>query len=91
MVYPTVAATAPSIAETNQSDDDYFRWNLRLLRNTGVANVLDGCAATVPCHSGSEAPVGFSVGGFAGEDRRILAIAMAVERELAPLTGRIPR
>jgi aspartyl-tRNA(Asn)/glutamyl-tRNA(Gln) amidotransferase subunit A len=91
MVYPTVAATAPSIAETNQSDDDYFRWNLRLLRNTGVANVLDGCAATVPCHAAGEAPVGFSVGGFAGEDRRILAIALAVERELASVTGRTCR
>ena len=88
MVYPTVPAVAPTIAETDKSDDEYFRWNLRLLRNTGLGNVLDGCGATLPCHSPGEAPVGFSVAGFAGADRRILAIAQAVERALEPVTKR---
>lgn len=88
MVYPTVAATAPTIEETDRSDEDYFRWNLRLLRNTGLANVLDGCCVTLPCHSPGAAPVGFSVAGFAGADRRILTVARAVEQALESLTQR---
>lgn len=88
MLYPTVAATAPTIEEAGRTDDDYFRWNLRLLRNTGLGNVLDGCGATLPCHQPGEAPVGLSVAGFAGADRRILAVALAVEGALGSVTGR---
>ncbi len=91
MVYPTAAAAAPTIEETNRTDDDYFRWNMRLLRNTGLGNILDGCGATLPCHAQGEAPVGISVAGFAGADRRILAIARAVEGVLDPVTGRAAR
>ena len=91
MVYPTVPAVAPTIAETDKSDDDYFRWNLRLLRNTGLGNILDGCGATLPCHGPGEAPVGLSVAGFAGADRRVLAIAHALERALDPVTQRAAR
>ena len=91
MVYPTVPAVAPTIAETDKSDDDYSRWNLRLLRNTGLGNILDGCGATLPCHGPGEAPVGLSVAGFAGADRRVLAIAHALERALDPVTQRAAR
>lgn len=91
MVYPTVPAAAPTIAETDKTDDDYLRWNMRLLRNTGLGNVLDGCAATLPCHTPDEAPVGLSVAGFALTDRRILAVAHAVERALEPVTQRAAR
>jgi aspartyl-tRNA(Asn)/glutamyl-tRNA(Gln) amidotransferase subunit A len=91
MLYPTVAAVAPTIAETGKTDDDYLRWNMRLLRNTGLGNVLDGCGATLPCHAPGDAPVGLSVAGFAGADRRILAVAHAVERALVPVTQRAGR
>lgn len=88
MVYPTTASSAPPIAETDKTDEDYFRWNLRLLRNTGLGNVLDGCGATIPCQSPGEAPVGLSVAGFALADRRVLAVAASIERALEPLTQR---
>jgi len=91
MLYPTVAAVAPTIEESGRTDEDYFRWNLRLLRNTGFGNVLDGCAATLPCQSPGEAPVGLTVGGFAGADRRVLAVARAIEGALEPVTGRSVR
>jgi aspartyl-tRNA(Asn)/glutamyl-tRNA(Gln) amidotransferase subunit A len=91
MIYPTVAATAPTIEEANRSDEDYFRWNLRLLRNTGLGNVLDGCGVTLPCNAPAEAPVGFSVAGLAGDDRRVLSVALAVERALEPITQRAGR
>ena len=89
MVYPTVPAIAPTIAETDESEDAYFRWNMRLLRNTGLGNILDGCGATLPCHSPGEPPVGLSVAGLAGEDRRVLAVARAVECELGTVTHRV--
>lgn len=89
MVYPTVPAIAPTIAETDESDDAYFRWNMRLLRNTGLGNILDGCGATLPCHGPGEPPVGLSVAGLAGEDRRVLAVARAVERALEAVTQRV--
>lgn len=50
VVMPTVACVAPTILEADRSDKDYARWNLRLLRNAGLINFLDGCALTLPCH-----------------------------------------
>ena len=88
MLYPTVAAVAPTIEEASKEDDDYFRWNMRLLRNTGLGNLLDGCGVTLPCQAQGDAPVGLSVAGFAGQDRRVLAVARAIEGALAQVTGR---
>lgn len=83
IVMPTSPCIAPTIAEADSSDEAYFRWNLRIMRNTGLANFLDGCAATLPCHEPGAAPVGFMVCGTAGRDRHVLAVAAALERALA--------
>ena len=79
---PTTPCVAPTIAEVDRSDEDYFRWNMRILRNVGVVNFLDGCAATLPCHEPGSAPVGLSVCGVAGSDRSVLAVAASIERTL---------
>ena len=84
VVMPTVACIAPTIEEADRSDDDYVRWNLRLLRNAGVVNFLDGCALTLPCHEPGSAPVGFMVCGPTGTDRHVLAVGAAIERALGP-------
>ncbi len=84
IVMPTSPCIAPSIAEADASDEAYFRWNFRIMRNTGLANFLDGCAATLPCHERGAAPVGFMVCGTGGRDRRLLAVAAAIESALAP-------
>jgi aspartyl-tRNA(Asn)/glutamyl-tRNA(Gln) amidotransferase subunit A len=83
IVMPTVPCIAPTIAQTDASDEDYFRWNMRILRNNGLINFLDGCAASVPCHEPGGAPVGLMVCGTAGTDRHTLAAAAAVERALS--------
>jgi aspartyl-tRNA(Asn)/glutamyl-tRNA(Gln) amidotransferase subunit A len=80
---PTVPCIAPPIAEVNAADEAYFRWNMRILRIVGLINFLDGCAASLPCHARGAAPVGLMVCGPAMSDRRILAVAAAVERTLA--------
>ncbi|HEY6967519.1 MAG TPA: amidase [Burkholderiales bacterium] len=84
---PTAPCVAPTIAEASASDDAYFRWNGRILRNTGLVNFLDGCAATLPCHARGDAPVGLMVSGVAMSDRRVLAAARAVEVALAGVTA----
>jgi aspartyl-tRNA(Asn)/glutamyl-tRNA(Gln) amidotransferase subunit A len=82
-VLPTVPCVAPPIAEVDASDDAYFRWNMRILRIVGLVNFLDGCAASLPCQARGAAPVGLMVAGPAMSDRRILAVAAAIERALA--------
>jgi len=82
IVMPAVACVAPTIAETEASMDDYMRWNMRILRNPGLINFLDGCAASLPCHEPGAAPVGVMVCGTANTDRRTLAVAAALERAL---------
>jgi aspartyl-tRNA(Asn)/glutamyl-tRNA(Gln) amidotransferase subunit A len=76
---PTSPCIAPTIADASASDEAYFRWNGRILRNTGLVNFLDGCAASVPCHRPGEAPVGLMVSGVAMSDRHVLAVARTVE------------
>jgi len=83
ILMPTVPCIAPTIAEAEASDEDYFRWNTRILRNNGLINFLDGCAASLPCHEPGGAPVGLMVCGVAGSDRHTLAVSAAIERALA--------
>ncbi len=85
---PTTPCIAPTIAEVDRSDEDYFRWTMRILRNVGVVNFLDGCAASLPCHEPDAAPVGLSVAGRGDTDRHVLAVAAAIERTLDAITQR---
>jgi aspartyl-tRNA(Asn)/glutamyl-tRNA(Gln) amidotransferase subunit A len=82
MLMPTTPTIAPAIADVDRSDEDYFRWNFRILRNVGIVNFLDGCAVSVPCHEPGAAPVGLSVFGVAMSDRHVLASAHAIEGAL---------
>ena len=79
MLMPTTPVIAPTIAEVDASDEAYFRWNFRILRNVGIVNFLDGCAASLPCHAPGAAPVGLAVFGVALSDARVLAAAGAIE------------
>lgn len=79
LLMPTTPDTAPTIAETIHDDESYFRINGRMLRNTSIVNLFDGCALSVPCHEPGTAPVGLMIAGPQNSDRRVLAIGMAVE------------
>jgi aspartyl-tRNA(Asn)/glutamyl-tRNA(Gln) amidotransferase subunit A len=80
---PTTPCIAPAIAQVSAGEEEFFRWTMRILRNVGVVNFLDGCAATLPCHAQGSAPVGLSVCGPAMSDRHVLATAKAIEGVLA--------
>ena len=79
MLMPTTPDTAPTIADAGKDDETYFRLNGRMLRNTAIVNLFDGCALSVPCHDPGTAPVGMMIAGTHDTDRRILAIGLAVE------------
>ncbi|MDQ2084104.1 amidase [Xanthobacteraceae bacterium Astr-EGSB] len=82
MVMPTVPLVAPPVHDL-AANDAYRTANTMMLRNPGLANFFDRCAITIPCHKAG-APVGLMLMGETGGDRRLLAIAAAVERVVAP-------
>jgi aspartyl-tRNA(Asn)/glutamyl-tRNA(Gln) amidotransferase subunit A len=84
LLMPSTPCVAPTIAEADASDEAYFQWNARILRNAGVVNFLDGCGASVPCQEPGAAPVGLTVFGPALTDARVLAAAAAIEGVLRP-------
>ena len=79
MLMPTTPDTAPTIAETVRDDETYARINGRMLRNTAIVNLFDGCALSVPCHDAGTAPVGLMIAGTHDTDRKILEIGLALE------------
>jgi len=79
---PTVPVVAPPIADVApgaERDENFFRLNALLLRNTSVVNMLDGCAISVPCHAPGELPVGLMLWHGALRDDTILNIALQTE------------
>ena len=79
LVMPTTPITAPRIADL-ASDDAYRHANAAMLRNPAVANFLDRCSISVPCHALGDAPVGLMLIGEHGADRKLLAMAAAIEQ-----------
>lgn len=82
LLLPTTPIVAPTIASL-ADDAAYGRANVLALRNPSTINFLDGCAISVPCHRAGEAPVGFMIAGLHGTDRKLLAIAKAIESIVA--------
>jgi aspartyl-tRNA(Asn)/glutamyl-tRNA(Gln) amidotransferase subunit A len=78
LVMPTLPLVAPEIAAFTR-DDDFWRLNGRILRNTAIINFLDGCALTLPIHEPGRLPVGLMLTARRGEDRRLLSLGLAVE------------
>ena len=79
---PTVQIVAPEIAAVApgaQRDDAFFATNARLLRNTSLVNLLDGCAVSLPCHVAGELPVGLMVWNCAMRDDQVLNVARQIE------------
>jgi aspartyl-tRNA(Asn)/glutamyl-tRNA(Gln) amidotransferase subunit A len=77
LIWPTVPFTAPSL-ESLSEDAAYYAANTRVLRNSTVANLLDGCAISIPC-SITGAPVGLTLMALRGCDDHLLQIAAAAQ------------
>jgi aspartyl-tRNA(Asn)/glutamyl-tRNA(Gln) amidotransferase subunit A len=83
---PTVPIVAPPLAQVApgaERDQEFFRVNALLLRNTSVVNMLDGCAISIPCHAPGELPVGLMIWQSAMQDDTVLNIARQAEAALS--------
>lgn len=81
VIMPTVPIVPPRISDLDD-DSEFARVNLLVLRNPTVANVLDACSISLPCHEPGQAPVGCMLIAPGGNDRFLFAIALALERVL---------
>jgi aspartyl-tRNA(Asn)/glutamyl-tRNA(Gln) amidotransferase subunit A len=82
LVLPTTPIVAPTMAEVS-TPDGFAPRNALLLRNTSIGNFFDLCGVSLPLRLGNALPVGLMLLGRHGDDARLLAIAAAVERQLA--------
>ncbi len=82
VLMPTTPMEAPLIAELDGDEAWYGSANLLALRNPTVGNFLDRCAISVPLPVAG-LPVGLMLMGPTMGDRRLLAVARAVEATLA--------
>jgi aspartyl-tRNA(Asn)/glutamyl-tRNA(Gln) amidotransferase subunit A len=86
LLMPTTPIIAPTFRALADAEAARAA-NLLLLRNPSTANFFDRCAISIPCHKAGEAPVGLMLIGENGGDRRLLSIAAAVEKRVAPARG----
>ncbi|MGD8416818.1 MAG: amidase [Pseudomonadales bacterium] len=74
LLAPSVPVIAPPMTAF-ETDAEYVRLNLLLLRNPSLFNFLDGCAISIPVHEPGSAPVGLMLAAPGGRDRALLAVA----------------
>lgn len=83
LLMPTVPFHAPRLEEF-AADADFARLNVLLLRNCSLFNFLDRCAVSLPMQEAGSLPSGLMLVGATGADRRLLAVAAAVEAVVSP-------
>ncbi|MFM0741098.1 amidase family protein [Paraburkholderia xenovorans] len=87
MLMPTCPILPPLISAV-ASNDGYNHYNMLLMRNTRVANVLDRCAVTLPvdCYGGLS--IGLTLMGNPRCDDALFDIAEAVENLFEPVSSK---
>jgi aspartyl-tRNA(Asn)/glutamyl-tRNA(Gln) amidotransferase subunit A len=81
VAFPTVAHVAQPLQPLAENDDDFFRVNLKTLRNTMLGNFLDWCGVTIPSGTDKDGmPVGFLLSATHGRDSAVLSGALAAEK-----------
>jgi aspartyl-tRNA(Asn)/glutamyl-tRNA(Gln) amidotransferase subunit A len=81
LVMPTSPIVAPTMDEV-AVQDEFFRKNAMLLRNTSIWNFFNCCAISLPLPREGGLPVGLMLVMRNGQDHRLFRIAAAVERLL---------
>jgi aspartyl-tRNA(Asn)/glutamyl-tRNA(Gln) amidotransferase subunit A len=82
LLAPTVPIVAPALAALDKSDDELYRINSLILRNTAPFNALNRPAWSLPCHQKGDAPVGLMVVGETDGDAKLQRLGVAVEAAL---------
>ena len=89
LVTPTVPITPPTLDEV-ASADDYARANGLMTRNSQPINLLALCAITMPVALDQAGmPVGMQLVARAGQEERLLAVALACEKVLGAAAERL--
>ena len=81
-IMPTLPLTAPPISSFENNSLLWLETNKRLIRNPGIANLLDRCAISIPCAEPGNAPVGISLVGDCMGDQHLFSVALEIERIL---------
>ncbi|MEP0073610.1 MAG: hypothetical protein ABJE79_12980, partial [Marinomonas sp.] len=74
---PTVAVLAPKLKDLEENAE-YDRLNLLCLRNTSLANVLNGCSVSLPFRYQNE-PMGLMLTANNGMDQQVLDLAKVIQ------------
>ena len=82
LISPTVPLQAPVVQGLLDSDDEFFRVNRLLLRNTFAINFLDGCSFSIPIQKPNELPIGLMLSHCNAWDANLAGVALAVEAAL---------
>ncbi len=82
LLAPTVPIVAPALAELDHSDEELYRINSLILRNTAPFNALNRPAWSLPCHVQGDAPVGLMVVGETNGDAKLQRLGVAIEAAL---------
>jgi aspartyl-tRNA(Asn)/glutamyl-tRNA(Gln) amidotransferase subunit A len=83
LVQPTCPMTAPEVAPLEADDALFHKVNLLASRNTTLGNILNLCAVALPNGTNTAGlPTSFQLAAPHGEDERLLATALEVERVL---------
>jgi aspartyl-tRNA(Asn)/glutamyl-tRNA(Gln) amidotransferase subunit A len=82
LAMPTTPIVAPVLADLVKQEE-FFRQNAMVLRNTSIWNFFDTCAITLPLPREGGLPTGLMLVARNGHDRRLFAVAAAVERLFA--------
>jgi aspartyl-tRNA(Asn)/glutamyl-tRNA(Gln) amidotransferase subunit A len=86
LLMPTTPVIAPRLADL-VPEEAYRQANMLVLRNPSIANFLDRCSISIPCHRAGDAPVGLMLIGEHDADRRLLSIAAAIETLVSPVSA----
>lgn len=77
------AAQSPPVLTTIRNWEEYRPLNLKMARNTSVANFLQLCALTVPVtFDAARMPVGLQIMCDRGKDNLLFAAGLAIEKAL---------
>jgi aspartyl-tRNA(Asn)/glutamyl-tRNA(Gln) amidotransferase subunit A len=81
LLVPTTMAAARPLAAIDVNFETYLDYNLKVHRNTGIGNILDLCAVSVPCGITSEGlPIGLMIYAKPFQEDMALRVAYAYEQ-----------
>lgn len=83
-LHPTVPAVAPAVADLAELDN-YRHYNMLMLRNPAMANLMGLCALSLPAGEAQGLPVALQLTAAAGAELKLLSIGQEVEKVLGTL------